>query len=117
MDAKHTPAPWTLLEHEHEPCELVGNGTIQIAHIFCTDFPTGEADALLIAAAPELLAALQTLAAYANGRLGKNPYCIPEYKQALVAIGKAQGKRVDNDYWMDANNSADRAEFTKRGQQ
>ena len=62
--------------------------------------------ARLIAAAPELLEALQTLAAYANGKLGKNPYCIPEYKQALCAIGKATGKNTDGDAWMDANNEA-----------
>lgn len=51
-----------------------------------------------------LLEALQTLAAYCNGKLGKNPYCIPEYKQALVAIGKATGKPTDGSKWMDANN-------------
>lgn len=59
MTAKHTPGPWTLVEHEHEPCELIGNGTIKIAEIYMTDFPTGKVDSLLIAAAPELLADLE----------------------------------------------------------
>ena len=58
MNAKHTPAPWTLEEHEHEPAVLIGNGTIEIARIYMTDFPAGKADSLLIAAAPDMLAAL-----------------------------------------------------------
>jgi hypothetical protein len=58
---QHTQGPWTLQEHEDEPCQLIGNGTIHIADIFCTDFPTGAADARLIAAAPELLEASERL--------------------------------------------------------
>lgn len=56
---KHTPAPWTLLENDSEPCQLIGNGTIHIADIFATDFPAGAADARLIAAAPDLLTELE----------------------------------------------------------
>jgi len=75
--------------------------------------PNPEADkvAQLIAAAPRLLTALQSLAAYANGRLGKNPYCIPEYEEALRAIGQATGRAGD---WMDANTEADRLENDRR---
>jgi len=50
----------------------------------------------------ELLAALESLARYANGKLGRNPYLIPEYKTALVAVARAKGKSVDGDAWMDA---------------
>jgi len=57
---KRTPAPWTLEEHEDEPCQLIGNGTIHIADIYMTDFPAGKADSLLIAAAPELLEAAES---------------------------------------------------------
>lgn len=61
MGNQHTPAPWTLQEHEHEPCQLIGNGTIHIADIYMTDFPAGKADSLLIAAAPELLQTLKDI--------------------------------------------------------
>jgi len=53
------------------------------------------------ACARELLTALETLARYANGRLGKNPYLIPEYKQALIAICRARGLSTENHAWMD----------------
>lgn len=65
-----------------------------------------------LAASEDLLAALEALAAYANGRLGKNPYGIPEYEQALRAIGKAKGMRPTQ--WMDANSEADKIENARR---
>jgi hypothetical protein len=57
-----TKAPWTLEEHEDEPCKLIGNGTIHIADIYATDFPAGAADARLIQAAPLMYETLQALA-------------------------------------------------------
>jgi hypothetical protein len=73
-----------------------------------------ETRARLFAASNDLLAALETLAAYANGRLGKNPYSIPEYEQALRAIGKAKGLPCEGNAWMDANNPADILENRRR---
>jgi hypothetical protein len=83
---QHTPAPWTLEEHDHEPAVLIGNGTIEIARIYCTDFPAGKADSLLIAAAPELLEAARNL-------LDAWDKTNESLRQALRrAIAKAEGK-------------------------
>ena len=91
MVRKHTPGPWTLQEHESEPCQLIGNGTIHIADVYATDFPVGAADAALIAAAPELLEALRVLADHAQEQY---PHFESErgqrdIAQALAAIAKA----------------------------
>ena len=131
MQTKHTPTPWKFerrgdssaraaIEHNipledypfavwiPSPPFVLGAIGMLIAKTdgLHSSSDECEANARLIAAAPELLEALQTLAAYANGRLDKNPYRIPEYKQALCAIGKATGKNTDGDAWMDANNEA-----------
>ena len=42
--------------------------------------------------------ALAGLLEYSNGKLGKNPYLIPEYKQGLCALARMIGWRGD---WMD----------------
>jgi hypothetical protein len=97
---KHTNAPWNLLEHEHEPCELIGNGTIKIAEIYCTDFPAGEADARLIVAAPELLAALRRAVPWLGKMIADGAHlnsvlprdCEMALAQAEAAIAKAGGK-------------------------
>jgi hypothetical protein len=61
--SKHTPGPWELVEHEHEPAEIRGSETgLQLAHVFCTDHDFGKANAKLIAASPELLAACELVA-------------------------------------------------------
>jgi len=54
-----------------------------------------DANARLIESAPEMLEALANLCTYANGKMGKNPYSIPEYMAALSAIGKAIGYTGD----------------------
>lgn len=74
------------------------------------------ANARLIAAAPEMLAALENLANRCNGHLGRNPYGVPEFEEALRAVAKATGFKGD---WMDAvdyANSPQRlAQFKKGG--
>lgn len=59
--AKHTPGPWTLEDHPDKPCELFARGAIHLADIYMTDFPEPQANARLIAAAPELLEVVENL--------------------------------------------------------
>ena len=99
--AEHTPGPWTPIEQvTREPGEVRtwwevhafasnGIGSKHVAHI------PSEADARLIAAAPDLLAALEDLVGYCDncggtGMVGDNPcrWCSP----ARAAIAKAKGE-------------------------
>ena len=102
--SKHTPGPWSVgntRHYEHSggvdgvevavhygPKESLGNC---IAHCFGHGAAgDAEADARLIAAAPDLLAALKTVVANAP-----DPYCaITRYidAQCRAAIAKAEGK-------------------------
>lgn len=61
MSAKHTPGPWSVALHNQEPAQVTQNYE-PFAHITLTDSGAEElANANLIAAAPELLAALDDL--------------------------------------------------------
>jgi len=124
METKHTPGPWfarkgdtfnpertwgVVVPLDREACAAVdgdltgfdanANGrTVVLAEVFDAEADQGEADARLIAAAPDLLAALVALAATA--RTFRN---VPKAEQewgplddealnaAFVAIDKARG--------------------------
>jgi hypothetical protein len=104
MAASHTPGPWTL-EDPLGPELLsivVGDEPHQwqfIAQVSAAgnreegDVPKAQAkaNAHLIAAAPEMLAALKAIAALMNdgGRLPENG---PTHRTALAAIAKAEGR-------------------------
>lgn len=87
--SKHTPGPWRFSSHPHD-----GN----YMRIHCGSDPRegdnlrgycGEANARLIAAAPELLEALQ---AFANEIVPINPHD-PLWVNARAAIAKATGEQ------------------------
>jgi len=63
MEAKHTTGPWSQkLDHKGEPeARVLGPDGSMIAELdgYCDDYRTEIANARLIAAAPELLDALQ----------------------------------------------------------
>ncbi len=83
MTTAHTPGPWRTRDSLHENHGIVRTGTnmeVQIHDSVCA-----EADARLIAAAPELLAALQTLA---FDPYDTDPEC---WANAMAAIDKATG--------------------------
>lgn len=101
--AKHTPGPWTTERGTSvlgvgEEYEVVADGGAVV--IAC---PPSEADARLISAAPELLAALETLVALAPAfRAGKvgaegsaaraaSSAATCAYCSARAAIAKAKG--------------------------
>ena len=93
MEAKHTPGPWEAGHYNGTPTifDSRGNGTIPLATVH--DVTTGdpEANARLIAAAPDLLAACEALAQWADKE------CMPvgetndgPWDQLDAAIAKAK---------------------------
>ena len=100
MEAKHTPGPWVAVftPKSHQPsqqwCEIkdaYGNG---LAEVFddagdneCT-IPL-EQNGYLMAAAPDLLVALELALPWLGGLANDNPGAGPAYRWALAAIAKA----------------------------
>ena len=92
--ASHTPGPWTT--HADAPFEVVmddGDVNPLIATVnACSasvDRPQALADARLIAAAPDLLAALEALTAWAERMGGWDASC---WRDAEAAIARATGR-------------------------
>jgi len=87
----HTPGPWTAIE---TPESSHHDWRIKATRLFigvATD--NSEADARLIAAAPELLAALESLSYAFEARMGdwENADFHAVYRDAIAAIAKAKG--------------------------
>ncbi len=92
---KHTKGPWHLIRGTKPEGYITARGQ-NIATVVRCDDPTQQANARLIAAAPELLAALER-AINLFGKLGA-PWNVPGdqgswIKQARVAIKMAKGKK------------------------
>lgn len=93
-----TPAPWTVTENRnlpHRPIEVVGHAGNCCVASGLGDGPEAAANAALIAAAPDLLAALEKLAPYALQRAETEPpftakYAHADYEIARAAIAKAK---------------------------
>ena len=99
--AKHTPGPWMMIKYPGDKCYTIRTreayraesgegpiGHIPIAEI-CTDGQPDEANARLIAAAPELLAALENMSAVPDCY---GPEATAALRHARAAIAKATGK-------------------------
>lgn len=94
--SKHTPGPWDYFVGNANGRGLIrieGEGTGE--HI--ASMPRGavsESNARLIAAAPDLLAALEDLVGYAAAEIGipPNEAVGGAFKQARAAIAKARGQ-------------------------
>jgi len=110
--SKHTPGPWTYIDRQmkskndaqkidvhyliYADSYKSGLGkNNNVARVYKLHETDHEANARLIAAAPELLEALEELlgwAHWANETLGMSPDPqFPEYKAGLKAIAKAKG--------------------------
>ena len=99
----HTPEPWVVMEHFSggnltQYWIISPNQHGMICRINVTDAcgdvinePT-KANARLIAAAPELLAALKALADYVFREESKQNICSSTWMDARAAIAKAEGK-------------------------
>lgn len=85
-----TPGPWIAVANRgnNAVSDVVDRDGYTIAH--CRNVSVGcwDANARLIAAAPDLLAALEDLCAAYEACNGKDH---PAYKQARAAIAKAEG--------------------------
>ena len=79
MTTTHTPGPWAIIAdvpgHEIGYRAIVAVDDGELAETICNPSPMGAANARLIAAAPDLLAALQ----YALERFE----CIPEHRDEI----------------------------------
>lgn len=90
--SKHTPAPWRASKgrygYQIHSGEKPSSLNHWIANLKCESCPASEeANAQLIAAAPELLEALETIICSDNARL-----CQSEWEAGRAAIAKAKGE-------------------------
>jgi hypothetical protein len=93
----HTPGPWTLEYNEYAGYDMMSGGWVVksstgwIVVMDCNkDDAKGKADALLIAAAPDLLAALRRVERVL--KTSDTWYLSEQHKVALAAIVKATGE-------------------------
>ena len=93
MSAQHTPAPWSVeIDHHNNAPEFIrayADGEMyDLASVLCDETGNASANARLMAAAPDLLAALQDLL-NATEETYDNRH---ERQAAIDAIAKAQGR-------------------------
>jgi len=92
----HTPGPWSAgraIPEDNTISRIVRAGDDHIAAVMDLDGAAQEAadNARLIAAAPELLAALQALLPHVPGHLTDDLFGRPWLAQARAAIARATG--------------------------
>ena len=98
---KHTPGPWAFVDG-HYPCmkEVIGPSfrisiVMSATDLDFNDFLKRSADAHLIAAAPDLLEALQQCAESMRDAFPDfDHFDRPAYKAAVDAIAKATGEKI-----------------------
>lgn len=96
--SKHTPGPWVLRTRERwGPTVRVGDLYVWLAGIVPSSERPGEheANARLIAAAPDLLASLKEMLDKGEGCAACGfgaPGCGCRYERARAAIAKAEGE-------------------------
>ena len=81
---------WTIADGESPRVYLINDGRDAVGEIVYTDTRRPE-DARLIAAAPDLLDALECLLSYLEGYDNDYPEAAPKFDRARAAIAKAQG--------------------------
>lgn len=98
--SKHTPAPWNIQidwEDRYPICIIDPTttnhpqGALHICNVNPNLSDESQANARLIAAAPELLAALEALENTASNTFHNNPKLAEVIQAARAAIAKAQG--------------------------
>ena len=104
MTAKHTPGPWYALRGQRNISirYKTGDGLLPMVNVasvrgqFPTDCPYGssEANARLIAAAPELLEALQKMLPELRGLSIVSDTAAEMSREAEAAIAKATGEQT-----------------------
>ena len=93
MKTQHTPGPWKLIKGTHYQTIRVDNHVIADMRIIGGYYPYNNADAPLIAAAPELLEALENALEIIKGEYPSEQW--PDYgvPQMEAAIQKARGEQ------------------------
>lgn len=89
--SKHTPGPWKC--EEHVIVDEDGQQVASVLPFYDEKEAESLADARLIAAAPELLAACKTLADYVANLEGGNGRDYGIVKVARAAIARAEGNQ------------------------
>ena len=92
---KHTDGPWATKKGNHQRCQIYGPDGQWVANSWVVDVRDdsrlpAEANADLIAAAPELLEACEAIARLADGQGQVNMMMVAG--QARQAIAKARGE-------------------------
>lgn len=87
---KHTPGPWAI-KREHGDINIVSDEVPYVAQVFTCPAVDVNFNAALIAAAPELLAALQLVVGYADETVKGAEWSISAstMNRVLLAIAKA----------------------------
>lgn len=87
--SKHTPGPWTIKPVTADkvyPHGVVGDDLCRLAKVVC------EGDARLIAAAPELLAALERMVRASVNQPEDTPEAHTARREARAVIARAKGE-------------------------
>jgi hypothetical protein len=98
-NAKHTPGPWessvSIVENAEERVTIRQKkwGGEIIADMGELEYHN-EANARLIAAAPDLLEALEAVESWALDRMGRYESMPPCIRSARIAIAKAEGREA-----------------------
>jgi hypothetical protein len=91
----HTPAPWYALAEGVTDAAIGYRAIIDSdGYTVCNPSPMGEANARLIAAAPDLLNALDGLLDYLRDYDADYPEAAPIFGKARAAIAKATGENT-----------------------
>ena len=91
-DTKHTPAPWSLVKEDGDRIIYASGDSLMCDAPYYPWCPKRDADWNLIAAAPELLAALKKMLPENNRR---DEHLRPNFEtceEARAAIAKAEGR-------------------------
>lgn len=100
----HSKGPWKIVDNPTETTQIHGPNSLRICDVWCTDLPHGMENACLIAAAPELLAALKEILVHSEDcyvdapkeRGGSKPSIATQFKwisdTARTAIARAEGR-------------------------
>ena len=99
MNTQHTPAPWSVeIDHHTAAPEFirayVDGEMYDLASVLCDEIGNATANARLIAAAPDLLAALIELSDYVfDEYTASHPLC-QRAAEARAVIAKATGENA-----------------------
>lgn len=88
----HTPGPWLVLRDPEVGGPLVATEDVAIADVMEMEGGMSEANARLIAAAPDLLAALRQVVESAYPNPDEHPTMTAAWRVAEAAIAKAEGR-------------------------